>query len=71
MENAVQFIKDFGLDDDWRDLKVGDLVKSDIPNLIITNFDMAIRMVRASGKTNIQLRQDNKLTGGTMEWDNF
>ena len=69
MENSVQFIKDFGLDDDWKDLKVGDLVKSDIPNLIITNFDMAIRMVRASGKTNIQLRQDSK--GGTMEWDNF
>ena len=71
MKNAVQFIKDFGLDDDWRDLTMGDLIKSDIPDLIITDFEMAIKLVRASGKSNIQLRQDDKVNGGIMEWDNF
>jgi len=71
MKNAVQFIKDFGLDNDWKDLTVGDFIKSDIPNLVIDNFDHAIRIVRQSGIKNVQLRQDNKLNGGTMEWDNF
>lgn len=71
MKNAVQFIKDFGLDDDWKDLTMGDLIKSDIPDLIITDLEMAIKLVRASGKSNIQLRQDDKVNGGTMEWDNF
>ena len=71
MKNAVQFIKDFGLDDDWKDLTMGDLINSDIPDLIITDLEMAIKLVRASGKRNIQLRQDDKVNGGTMEWDNF
>ena len=71
MKNAVQFIKDFGLDNNWKDLTLGDLIKSDIPDLIITDLEMAIKLVRASGKSNIQLRQDDKVNGGTMEWDNF
>ena len=71
MKNAVQFIKDFGVDNDWKDLTMGDLIKSDIPDLIITDLEMAIKLVRASGKSNVQLRQDDKVNGGTMEWDNF
>ena len=71
MKNAVQFIKDFGLDDDWKDMTLGDFIKSDISDLIITDLEMAIKLVRASGKSNIQLRQDDKVNGGTMEWDNF
>jgi hypothetical protein len=70
-KNAVQFIKDFGLDDDWKDLTMGDLINSDIPDLIITDLEIAIKLVRASGKSNIQLRQDDKINGGTFEWDNF
>lgn len=71
MKNAVQFIKDFGIDDDWKDLTYGDLIKSDIPTLVIYNMDEAIRLVRASGVKNIQLRQYYKINGGTIEWDNF
>jgi len=70
-KNAVQFIKDFGIDNDWKDFKLGDFIKSDIPNLVIDNFDHAIRIVRQSGIKNVQLRQDCKVNGGTMEWDNF
>ena len=69
MKNAVQFIKDFGLDNDWKDLTMGDLIKSDIPDLIITDLEMAIKLVRASKIGTVQLRQ--KEQGGTMEWDNF
>lgn len=69
--NAVQFRKDFGIDNDWKDFKVGDFIKSDIPNLVIDNFDHAIRIVRQSGIKNVQLRQHCKINGGTMEWDNF
>ena len=71
MKNAVQFIKDFGIDNDWKDLTVGDFIKSDIPNLVIDNFEHAIRIVRQSGIKNVQLRQDCKVNGGTFEWDNF
>ena len=69
MKNAVQFIKDFGLDNDWKDLTMGDLIKSDIPDLIITDLEIAIKLVRASKIGRVQLRQ--KEQGGTMEWDNF
>jgi hypothetical protein len=65
----VQFIKNFGVDDDWKDFKVGDFIKSDIPNLVIDNFDHAIRIVRQSGIKNVQLRQNSN--GSVMEWDNF
>ena len=71
MQNTVQFIKDFGIDNDWKDLTMGDLIKSDLPDLTIDNFEMAIRLVKRSGLKNIQLRQDCKINGGTMEWDNF
>jgi hypothetical protein len=71
MKNAVQFIKDFGVDDDWKDMTFGDFIKSDIPDLIITDLEMGIKLVRASGIKNVQLRQDDKINGGTIEWDNF
>ena len=67
MKKAVQFRKDFG---DWKNLTMGDLIKSDIPDLIITDLQMAIILVRASTKIGtVQLRQEEQ--GGTMEWDNF
>ena len=69
IKNKVQFIKDFGLDDDWKDMTLGDFIKSDIPDLTIDNFDNAIRIVKRSGIKNVQLRQNSK--GSTMEWDNF
>jgi hypothetical protein len=69
MKNAVQFRKDFGLDNDWKNLTMGDLIKSDIPDLIIYNLEMAIILVRASEIGTVQLRQQEQ--GGTMEWDNF
>tara|TARA_R110000868_G_scaffold38450_1_gene134521 strand:+ start:73 stop:291 length:219 start_codon:yes stop_codon:yes gene_type:complete len=69
--NAVQFIENFGAVEDWKDMTMGDFVKSDIPDLIITDLDMAIKIVRASGLKQIQLRQDDKVNGGTFEWDNF
>jgi hypothetical protein len=70
-KNAIQFIKDFGIDNDWKDMTYGDFVKSDIPNLIIYNLEEAIRVVRESKIQNVQLRQDCKVNGGTLEWDNF
>ena len=69
--NAVQFIENFGAIEDWKDMTMGDFIKSDIPDLIITDLDMAIKIVRASGLKQIQLRQDDKVNGGTFEWDNF
>jgi hypothetical protein len=69
--NAVQFIENFGAVEDWKDMTMGDFIKSDIPDLIITDLDMAIKIVRASGLKQIQLRQDDKVNGGTFEWDNF
>jgi hypothetical protein len=69
MKKAVQFIKDFGVDNDWKDFTMGDFIKSDIPDLVIDNFDHAIRIVKQSGFKNIQLRQDN--LGSVIEWDNF
>jgi hypothetical protein len=69
MKNAVQFRKDFGLEDDWKDMTLGDFIKSDIPDLTIENFDNAIRIVKRSNIKNVQLRQDS--LGSTMEWDNF
>ena len=71
INNAVQFIENFGAVEDWKDMTMGDFVKSDIPDLIITDLDMAIKIVRASGLKQIQLRQDDKVNGGTFEWDNF
>lgn len=69
LKNPVQFIKNFGVEDDWKDMTLGDFIKSDIPDLIIDNFNEAIRIVKRSGIKNVQLRQDNQ--GSTMEWDNF
>ena len=69
MKNAVQFRKDFGLDNDWQNLTMGDLIKSDIPDLIIYNLEMAIILVRASEIGTVELRQQEQ--GGTMEWDNY
>ena len=69
LQNPVQFIKDFGLEDDWKDMTLGDFIKSDIPDLTIDNFDNAIRIVKRSNIKNVQLRQDS--LGSTMEWDNF
>jgi hypothetical protein len=69
--NAVQFIENFGAVEDWKDMTMGDFIKSDISDLIITDLDMAIKIVRASGLKQIQLRQDDKVNGGTFEWDNF
>ena len=71
INNAVQFIENFGAVEDWKDMTMGDFIKSDIPDLIITDLDMAIKIVRASGLKQIQLRQDDKVNGGTFEWDNF
>jgi hypothetical protein len=71
LQNPVQFIKDFGLEDDWKDMTFGDFIKSDIPDLTIDNFDNAIRIVKHSNIKNVQLRQDDKINGGTIEWDNF
>ena len=69
VQKPVQFIKNFGVEDDWKDMTLGDFIKSDIPDLIIHNFNEAIRIVRRSGIKNVQLRQDNQ--GSTMGWDNF
>ena len=69
--NAVQFIENFGAVEDWKDMTMGDFVKSDIPDLILTELDMAITIVRTSGLKQIQFRQDDKVNGGTFEWDNF
>lgn len=63
MKNAIQFIEGFELDDDWKDFKIG--------NFIITDLEIAIKLVREFGLKNIQLRQDDKVNGGTIEWDNF
>ena len=63
MKKAVQFRK--GFDNDWKNLTMGDLIKSDIPDLIIYNLDMAIILVRASKIGTVQLRQQEQ--GGTME----
>lgn len=57
--NAVQIL--IGFLGDWQDLTFG--------NLIVTDFETAIKLVRASGVKNIQLRQNDN--GGVMEWDNF
>ena len=70
-KNAVQFIENFGALEDWKDMTMGDFIKSDISDLIITDLDMAIKIVRASGLKQIQLRQDDKVNGGTFEWNNF
>jgi hypothetical protein len=67
MKNAVQFRK--GFDNDWKNLTMGDLIKSDIPDLIIYNLEMAIILVRASEIGTVELRQQEQ--GGTTEWDNY
>ena len=67
MKNAVQFRK--GFDNDWQNLTMGDLIKSDIPDLIIYNLEMAIILVRASEIGTVELRQQGQ--GGTTEWDNY
>jgi hypothetical protein len=69
MKNSVQILVNFGLDNDWKDLTYGDLIKSDIPTLIIYNMEEAIRVVKQNKIKNVQLRQDS--LGSTMEWDNF
>ena len=33
--NAVQFIENFGAVEDWKDMTMGDFIKSDISDLII------------------------------------
>jgi hypothetical protein len=67
MKNAVQFRK--GFDNDWKNLTMGDLIKSDIPDLIIYNLEMAIILVRASEIGTVELRQQEQ--GNTTEWDNY
>jgi len=67
MKNAVQFRK--GFDNDWKNLTMGDLIKSDIPDLIIYNLEMAIILVRASKIGTVELRQQEQ--GETTEWDNY
>jgi len=67
MKNPVQFRK--GFDNDWQNLTMGDLIKSDIPDLIIYNLEMAIILVRASEIGTVELRQQEQ--GGTREWDNY
>ena len=37
----------------------------------INDFEKAIKLVRCLGIKNVQLRQDDKINGGTIEWDNF
>ena len=69
MKNNVQVRIDFGLFDDWKDFKLGDFVKTDIPDLVIDDFQHAIRIVKNSGIKNVQLRQD--IDNSVMEWDNF
>jgi hypothetical protein len=69
MKNAVQILVNFGLDNNWKDLTYGDLIKCDIPNLVIDNMEEAIRVVKQNKIKNVQLRQDS--LGSTMEWDNF
>lgn len=69
MKNNVQVRIDFGLFDDWKDFKLGDFVKTDIPDLVINDFQHAIRIVKNSGIKNVQLRQD--VDNSVMEWDNF
>ena len=61
MKNTVQIL--IGFTGNWNDLVFGDL--------FITDFEQAIKLVRASGINNVQLRQDDKINGGTFEWDNF
>ena len=61
MKNAVQILINFGLVNDWRDLTV--------EGFVIRDFEQAIKIVKASGISNVQLRQDS--LGSTMEWDNF
>lgn len=63
MKNAIQFIEGFELDNDWKDFKIG--------SFIITDLEIAIKLVREFGLKNIQLRQDDKVNGGTIEWDNL
>lgn len=56
MENRVQIL--IGFVGDWE-------------NLHITNFEEAIRFVKWSKIENVKLRKDDKINGGTIEWDNF
>ena len=35
------------------------------------SIEKAIKLVRCLGIKNVQLRQDDKINGGTIEWDNF
>lgn len=61
MKNRVQIL--FNFDDEWKDLIFADIV--------ITDFKQAIKLVQVLGIKYIQLRQDDKENGGTLEWDNF
>jgi hypothetical protein len=59
-QNAVQISIAFL---DWNDLEIACLP--------ITDFEKAIKLVECLGIKNVQLRQDDKVNGGTIEWDNF
>jgi hypothetical protein len=48
---------------DWKDLEIAFLP--------ITDFEKAIKLVKCLGIKNVRLRQDDKVNGGTIEWDNF
>jgi len=61
MKNKVQIL--FNFDDEWKDLIFADIV--------ITDFKRAIKLVRVLDIKYVQLRQDDKENGGTLEWDNF
>ena len=54
MKTAVKICLDFV---NWQDLQIG--------TELITNFETAIKIVRASGLKSVQLEQD------VNEWDNF
>jgi hypothetical protein len=55
MKNAVQIL--IGSSEDWKDL-------------LITDFEEAIKLVKSSEMKDIKLRQDDKINGGTLEWSN-
>jgi hypothetical protein len=65
MKNTVQFL--IGFEGDWQDLSFEDNGFT----INITDFDQAIRIAKDSNIKNIRLRQDDKVNGGTIEWDNF
>ena len=60
MKNAVQIVFNFGTD--YKDLVFADIV--------ITDFEQAIKLVQLLNIRNIQLKQKINI-GKTQTWDNF